>query len=390
MDESMNSVHSISAMDISPACSPKSALSPIPSNHLILNAFQQQQELLSNMLFSAPSRQDFSISNKNPISEEHELNSNSMCLFSTVLSDNHGQAFPDDTTCIRQRTVTKVESVPTVVDSMPTAKTCGSKSPRQGFSKLLLSIPLLICFIYLTVQYFNTPLIVLPRASSWQNASEYLTQNLIGQDQGLREFKDAMDKHKNFSIVLIEGPTGTGKTYLASSLGKFVSTTLLSANTLLGLPKHHWIESDRLATYLLSYLSPASFQYLIIDDLDLLMTDETYCQTLATALHSINDEKNLFILLLKTTTTNKFCSDTFNSILTKSIQFHMLQREHIRTCIQNEARTQNVQPPLNNQQIDKILSSLKYTHQEGLSYGVTGCKRIPSLVMLATKKNENW
>ena len=200
----MNSVHSISAMDISPACSPKTALSSIPSNHLILNAFQQQQELLSNMLFSAPSRQDFSLPNKNPISEEHELNSNSMCLFSTVLSDNHVQAFPDDSTCIRQRTVNKVESVPSVVDSMPTTKTCESKSSRQGFSKLLLSIPLLICFVYLTVQYFNTPLIVLPRASSWQNASEYLTQNLIGQDQGLKEFKDAMDKHKNFSIVLIE------------------------------------------------------------------------------------------------------------------------------------------------------------------------------------------
>lgn len=200
----MSSVHSISAMDISPACSPKTALSQIPSNQLILNAFQQQQELLSNMLFSAPGRQEFSLLNKNPLSDENELNSNSMCLFSTVLSDNHIQAFPDDSACIRQRTVNKVESVPSVVDSKSTTKTCESKSSRQGFSKFLLSLPLLLCFIYVTVQYFNTPLIILPRASSWQNASEYLTQNLIGQDQGLREFKDAMDKHKNFSIVLIE------------------------------------------------------------------------------------------------------------------------------------------------------------------------------------------
>ncbi|UJR23485.1 hypothetical protein I4U23_026484 [Adineta vaga] len=386
MDDSMNSVHNISAMDISPASSPRTALNPISSNHLLLNAFHQQQELLSNVLFNAPTRHEFSLLNKKPISDENDFNNSSMCLFTTVLTDNNIQPILNESHHIRQRVV-NTESVQSVIEQpKPMPKKSESNSSRSGFSKFLLSIPFLLLFTYLIVQYFNTPL-VLPRSSNWQNASEYLTKHLIGQDQGLKEFKDAMDKHKNFSIVLIEGPTGTGKSYLASSLEKFLPTTLISANTLLGLPKHHWTESDRLVSYLSSYLSPSYFQFLIIDDLDLLSTNEMYCQTLTRAVHSINNDKNLFILLLKTSTKDNLCQETFQSILTKSIQFNMLQRPHIRTCIQNEAYTQNVQPPFDTEQIEKILDLIEYTGEHELSYSKTGCKQIPSLVMLASKKD---
>ncbi len=57
---------------------------------------------------------------------------------------------------------------------------------------------------------------------------------------------------------------------LASSLEKFIPTTLISVNTLLGLSPHHWTESNHLEFYLLSSLTPSAFQFLILDDLDLL------------------------------------------------------------------------------------------------------------------------
>jgi len=188
MDESMNSVHSISAMDISPASSPKITINQMPPNDLLLNAFQQQQELLSNMLFST------SHINKNPISDEYDNNSKSVCLYSTVLTEN----IPDETNQLRQRIITAEP-----VESTSTIKQSPSNSSGRSFSKILLLIPIVLLIIYLTTQYFHTS-VILPGSSSWQNASEYLTNNLIGQDQGLQEFKEAMEKHKNFSIVLIE------------------------------------------------------------------------------------------------------------------------------------------------------------------------------------------
>jgi hypothetical protein len=199
MDDSMNSVHNISAMDISPASSPIMAINPIPSNHLLLNAFQQQQELLSNILFNT------SNINKHPISDEYENNSKSLCLYSTVLTDNNdeikSQIIPDESNQFRQRIIK--ESIPSIIEPIPIIKKSESNSSQRSFNKTLLFIPILLFVIYFIVQYLNTS-IVLPRSSNWSNASEYLIQNLIGQDQGLQEFKDTMEKHKNFSIVLIE------------------------------------------------------------------------------------------------------------------------------------------------------------------------------------------
>ncbi|CAF0888647.1 unnamed protein product [Rotaria sordida] len=388
MDDSMNSVHNISAMDISPASSPISAINPISSNHLLLNAFQQQQELLSNILLNEPNMNDYRPINKNPISYEHDHNNSKSCgLFSTVLSDNSDeiktQNISDESNQLRQRIIT--ESIPSIVDSIPTIKKSQSSSSQRSSMKIFLFIPILILITYLIVQHLNTS-IVLPRSTNWQNASEYLTKNLIGQDQGLEQFKDAMNKHKNFTIVIIEGPIGTGKSYLASSLEKFLPTTLISTNTLLGLSSHHWIESHRLSSYLLSYLSPSLFQFLIIDDLDLLPANETYCQTLTKALYSINNNKNVFIILLQTGPMSNICKENLENIITKSIQFNMLQRDHIRTCIQNEAYIQNVQPSFDNQQIENILNSLQYINEQGILYSTTGCKQIPSLVMLESKK----
>ncbi len=100
----------------------------------------------------------------------------------------------------------------------------------------------------------------------------------------------------------------------------------------------------------------------------------------------MNNNKNLFILLLHTDTISNFCRENFENIITKSIKFNMLQRHHIRTCIQNEAYIQNVQPSLTNPQIEKILNSIEYIDQQGVLYSTTGCKQIPSLVMLASKR----
>ncbi|CAF4654828.1 unnamed protein product, partial [Rotaria magnacalcarata] len=46
----------------------------------------------------------------------------------------------------------------------------------------------------------------------------------------------------------------------------------------------------------------------------------------------------------------------------------MLQRHHTRACIKNEADIQNVQPPFDNQQIENILNSVKYTNEKGILY----------------------
>lgn len=155
----------------------------------------------------------------------------------------------------------------------------------------------------------------------------------------------------------------------------------------MGLSSHHWTESYSLTSYLLSYLTPSSFQFLIIDDLDLLPTDVTYYETLTTALTSMNnDKRNISILLLHTGTMSNIFKKYFDNIITKSIQFNMLQRDHVRICIQNEAYIQNVQPPLDHQQFEKILNELKYTNEKGTLYSTTGCKQIPSLVMLESKK----
>ena len=84
------------------------------------------------------------------------------------------------------------------------------------------------------------------------------------------------------------------------------------------------------------------------------------------------------------------CQNNLESIITKSIKFNMLQRHHIQKCIQNEAHIRNVQPSFNSQQIENILNSLKYTDEQGVLYSTTGCKQIPSLVMLESKKSRSY
>ena len=204
MDESMNSVHSISAMDISPASSPRTTMNTIPPNPSVLSAFQQQQELLFNMLSNRVDMSDYPLINKNPLSDEYENQSKSVCLYSTVLTENNepiqSPILPDESNQLRQRMITA--SVPSVIESPSTHSQ--SVPSKRSFQKIaLLLIPIVLFIIYLMTQSFYRP-ILLPRASHWQNASEYLTKNLIGQEQGLQEFKETVEKHKNFSIVLLQ------------------------------------------------------------------------------------------------------------------------------------------------------------------------------------------
>lgn len=67
----------------------------------------------------------------------------------------------------------------------------------------------------------------------------------------------------------------------------------------------------------------------------------------------------------------------------------MLTRDHMKICIENEAYTQNIQPPLTTDEREKILNSLDYIDQQGIRYSLTGCKQIPSLVMLASKRSHS-
>jgi hypothetical protein len=81
------------------------------------------------------------------------------------------------------------------------------------------------------------------------------------------------------------------------------------------------------------------------------------------------------------------CKESFNNIITKSIKFNMLERDHVRICIQNEAYIQNVKPSFNNQQIENILDKIEYIKEEEKFYSTTGCKKIPSLVMLESRNS---
>jgi hypothetical protein len=110
---------------------------------------------------------------------------------------------------------------------------------------------------------------------------------------------------------------------------------------------------------------------------------------LTAALHSINNHKNVFILLLQTNSISDICKQSFDNIITKSIKFNMLQRDHIRRCIQNEAYVQNVQPPLDHHQIEIILDKITYINEQGVLYSSTGCKQIPSFVMLESRKSRD-
>lgn len=205
MDESMNSVHSISAMDISPASSPRTAVNPLPSNPIVLNAFQHQQQSLSNMLFNSPSL------NKNPFVDDGDLNSRSF-LYSTVLNENTDMiippvVIPDESNQIRQRIIT-TEPIVSPTPTVPKTTTTTGQSSK----KFLFYIPLIVGIIYLLFLRGHS-VVSQPRQSNWHNASEYLTKNLLGQEQALEQFKQTMTTHKNFSVVLIEVKT-KGKTLI--------------------------------------------------------------------------------------------------------------------------------------------------------------------------------
>ena len=184
MDESMNSVHSISAMDISPACSPTQ---PVPSNSSVLTAFQHQQQVLSSTLFSTTK----------PASEVDERP-----IFSTL-----NKTF-EETNQLRQRIVTDpLASLPeTETQTMP------KKTSANKMFLVVLVVPLLIYFL----GYFRATPVLLSQKSAIQNATEYLRGHLIGQDKALQAFESALEKHKNFSMILIQ--VKEGRTRFAGTL----------------------------------------------------------------------------------------------------------------------------------------------------------------------------
>ena len=168
---------------------------------------------------------------------------------------------------------------------------------------------------------------------------------------------------------------------------KFLRTSLLSIDTLLGLSAHHWNEPSSLAFYLASHLVQTDLQFLILDDLDLLPSNETYCRTLVDALENLGENRNLFILILKSKNLSKFCEEKFGEILTEKIRFEPLKRDDVRHCVKREAYLQNVQPDFTDEQIENILNSIVYFQDHGVSYASTGCKQISSLVMLESRKH---
>ena len=201
----MNSTDNTSAMDISPASTPTSPINPIPFNRSVLNTFQQQQESLSNVLCSVSCMNDYQSINTNIILNENDSDLKRTCLLPTILKDNNNEinsiTILEESDQLRQRIIT--ESVPSTIKTASTITKHHPDSCRLSCSKIIFFLPILIFSVYIIVQYWNTS-IVLPRSSSWQNASNYITKNLIGQDQALEEFKDVVEKHKNFTIVIIE------------------------------------------------------------------------------------------------------------------------------------------------------------------------------------------
>ena len=202
MDESMNSVHSISAMDISPASSPATSMQPFPSNHNLINAFQQQQQKLLLDYFPPPKLTEYK-----PVHSDNDDPSAQVLglVFATRTNQTVNEIIspvsPEESNRCRQRIVT--DPLSSVLEDTPSTKQSESTSSRRPLIRVAILILLMVLIPYLTVSYF-TPSIELHRSTNWQNATEYLSKHLIGQEQGLREFQETMDKHINFSVVLIE------------------------------------------------------------------------------------------------------------------------------------------------------------------------------------------
>ena len=108
----------------------------------------------------------------------------------------------DHSNQLRQRIAQ--ELIPSInLESIEITKKSQSNSSQRSCYKNLLIMPIFIFTIYFLIQYMNTS-VVPSRTSNWHNASEYLTKNLIGQDQPLKEFKHMMEQHKNFTIIVLE------------------------------------------------------------------------------------------------------------------------------------------------------------------------------------------
>lgn len=202
MDDSMNSVHSISAMDISPASSPTTSMQPYPTNQYLINAFQQQQQRLLSDFLTAPKLTE----QKHIHSDEQDQHSQGLGLFSSArgnqtINEMRSPVVPDESNELRKRITT--DPLASVPDSTPNTKQLESTSPRRPLGRISMLLLLTVLIPYLTVSYLSPP-VAIHRSTNWQNASDYLSKHLIGQEQGLRDFQEAINEHINFSVVLVE------------------------------------------------------------------------------------------------------------------------------------------------------------------------------------------
>jgi len=223
-----------------------------------------------------------------------------------------------------------------------------------------------------------------------------------------------MEKHSNglarFTYVTVEGPTGTGKSYLASLIHKFIPTTIISINDLLLLSSSTLnkngspiLQPDYLFSYLSSNLpSTSEHIVLIIDDFDLFKQQIELCQSLSMAIKLLTDsylnnkeyedKTSLFVMFLMTTLTtsdnnNERCKFYLARELPniETIQFNLLNRDHVRECILKEAFIQNIQPSLTDEQIKQILNSLSYTDENDGQFSKNGCKQISSILLMQSR-----
>ena len=197
----MNSVHSVSAMDISPASSPIMSVQACPLNQFVMNALIQQQKALPDRL-TAPKLSEQKLIH----SDEQDQHSQGLGLFSStrgnqMFQEMRSPVVPDESNELRQRINT--DPLSSVVDSTPSAKQLESTSTRRPLGRIAMLLLLTVLIPYLTVSYLSSP-VAIHRSTNWQNASDYLSEHLIGQEQGLRDFQEAINKHINFSVVLME------------------------------------------------------------------------------------------------------------------------------------------------------------------------------------------
>ncbi|CAF0962723.1 unnamed protein product [Didymodactylos carnosus] len=436
MDDSWganNSRANVSEMDISPALTPNTAIFPDNNFELPEAALCKVLDLTS---VNKPSRTLESHPKYEPTNSGQFQN----YIASTPRADTDrstvdyslmSSPFCEHPQQIKHRkTVPEYEPETTKITEIAEKPMMTVRPKRTSlFRSFIFCIPFLFIFVFIG-QHVMQQEKSIDQSLIWKNTTDYIRRVVVGQDVSLNKLITIIHRHSqhdnSFTHVLIQGPTGTGKSYLANTFTKFLPTTIISVNDLLLLTpskkQNSNLKSDYLLSYLLSNLpSTSAHIVLIIDDLDLFTTSEQ-CLNLAKAIRLLTkhyddneneEETSLFIMFIMTKTAisadgrekvfvfkffysrhgqqaidekNEQCHYYLKQELStlETIEFELLKREHIQKCIETQSYIQNLH--LNDHQINSILNSLPYITKDNIFYSQTGCKQIPAYLLMQSNR----